>query len=651
MRISKKILSVFIGLMLIVSQVILTDNRVSAEEYENSGNFTDYNHLYGDSYEEVSGLSLPSDNENSTDAYSINENNTSVDAGICYSISDATEYLRKRMVARDSYVEFTVYNTNGADGMDVYNQIRSKLFEETAFPDEGDYLYWHYRALNGYYRQYDNYIIYYIDLLYFTNAAEEAAVDREVTRLLTTGDLKGLYNANEYTKAVKVYEYLTNNISYDYTYSRYSTYNALINKNVVCQGIATAYYRLCRELGMSVRVIPSEDHGWNIVKIGNLYYNVDATYDLDTNSHKEFFLKGSSNQIFAYYHKRIDEYNTSSFHKAYPMSSSDYNGSTAIVTNVTTPNINVSYSTHVQSYGWQSWVSNGNTSGTSGQSKRLEGICISLSNISGTDVGIRYKTHVQREGWQNWVSNGAMSGTSGQAKRLEAICIELTGTNAALYDVYYRVHAQTYGWLGWAKNGEPAGTSGQSKRLEAIQIVVVKKGSKPDGLIGYSYVEYGKSADNTSTAGSVNYSTHVQSYGWQSYVYDGSVSGTFNESKRLEGIRINLGYTGVSGGITYRTHVQKDGWQNWVSNGAMSGTSGQSKRLEAIEIKLTGQMANEYDIYYRVHAQTYGWLDWAKNGQSAGTSGLSRRLEAIQIVIVPKGNPAPGSTAQPYISK
>jgi uncharacterized protein YjdB len=76
----------------------------------------------------------------------------------------------------------------------------------------------------------------------------------------------------------------------------------------------------------------------------------------------------------------------------------------------------------------------------------------------------------------------------------------------------------------------------------------------------------------------------------------------------------------------------------------MSGTSGEAKRLEAIEIKLTGEMAEHYDVYYRVHAQTYGWLGWAKNGESAGTSGQAKRLEGIQIVLVPKGSAAPAAS-------
>ena len=297
----------------------------------------------------------------------------------------------------------------------------------------------------------------------------------------------------------------------------------------------------------------------------------------------------------------------------------------------------VMYRTHVQSIGWQDFVQDGKMSGTSGQSKRLEGIIIQVS--SKLNGSIEYQTHVQSIGWQDWKSNGAMSGTSGQSKRLEAIRIRLTGEIANKYDVYYRVHCQSYGWLGWAKNGEASGSEGFSKRLEGIEICLVKKGGNAPGTTNNAFVRK-----------SISYRTHVQDYGWQDYVYDGQQSGTSGQSKRLEGINIKLSPS-LDGNVVYRTHVQSYGWQDWKSNDAMSGTSGQSKRLEAIQIKLTGQVANEYDVYYRVHCQNFGWLGWAKNGESSGSEGYSRRLEAIQICLVPKGQNAPGSTNNRFYKK
>ncbi len=306
----------------------------------------------------------------------------------------------------------------------------------------------------------------------------------------------------------------------------------------------------------------------------------------------------------------------------------------------------VLYRTHVQTYGWEtSWKENGAMSGTSGQSKRLEGIEIKVSG--GADLGIRYMTHIQTYGWETaWKENGTMSGTSGQSKRLEAIRIELTGSDAAKYDVWYCVHAQQFGWLNWAKNGADAGTAGYSYRLEGIRIRILPKGSAaPAGEGDRPAAFYSKNegpAPEQNSRG-VAYNTHVQTYGWQDYAYNGNMSGTSGQSKRLEGIHIVLKDQAYGGDIEYRTHVQTYGWQEWKKNGQMAGTSGQSKRLEAIQIRLTGEMAEHYDVWYRVHAQNFGWMGWTKNGAMSGTAGYSYRLEAIQILLTDKGAGAPAS--------
>ena len=298
----------------------------------------------------------------------------------------------------------------------------------------------------------------------------------------------------------------------------------------------------------------------------------------------------------------------------------------------------VAYSTHVQTYGWKTEVSNGEESGTTGEAKRLEALTIRLVDApySGS---IEYRTHVQSYGWMKWMPDGAVSGTTGEAKRLEAVQIRLTGEMAAHYDIYYRVHSQTFGWLGWAKNGEPAGTSGYAKRAESIQIVLIEKDGQAPGNTENAFHENLK----------VTYQTHVQTYGWQAEVSNGAESGTTGLAKRLEGIRIRLENHFLAGGsVEYKTHVQTFGWQDWVGEGEMSGTEGLAKRLEAIQIRLTGEMAEQYDIYYRVHCQTFGWTGWAKNGEPAGSEGLAKRLEAIQIVLVVKGGEVPGSTDNTY---
>ena len=41
--------------------------------------------------------------------------------------------------------------------------------------------------------------------------------------------------------------------------------------------------------------------------------------------------------------------------------------------------------------------------------------------------GVTYRTHVQSYGWQDWKSDGELAGTTGQGKRIEALRVKLTG--------------------------------------------------------------------------------------------------------------------------------------------------------------------------------------------------------------------------------
>ena len=150
----------------------------------------------------------------------------------------------------------------------------------------------------------------------------------------------------------------------------------------------------------------------------------------------------------------------------------------------------VSYQTHVQDYGWQAEKKDGEMSGTTGESKRLEAIRIRFQNQPYAG-DVKYRTHVQDYGWETgWKANGEMSGTTGEAKRLEAIQIQLTGEMAEHYDVYYRTHVENFGWLGWAKNGENSGSAGYGYRLEGIQIMLVTKGGDAPGPTENSFHHY-----------------------------------------------------------------------------------------------------------------------------------------------------------------
>ncbi|PUA40511.1 hypothetical protein C8Z91_03355 [Paenibacillus elgii] len=132
--------------------------------------------------------------------------------------------------------------------------------------------------------------------------------------------------------------------------------------------------------------------------------------------------------------------------------------------------------------------------------------------------------------------------------------------------------------------------------------------------------------------GDVLYQAHVESLGWQPYVWNGEVAGTEGRSLRLEALKVRV--TGLPDvHVKYRAHVEGTGWQNWVQDGQVAGTVGNSQRLEALEIKLENAPPG-YHIEYRAHVENLGWQGWVRDGDIAGTTGNSLRLEAIQIRVV-----------------
>ena len=259
-----------------------------------------------------------------------------------------------------------------------------------------------------------------------------------------------------------------------------------------------------------------------------------------------------------------------------------------------------------------------------------------INSKAAAGISIYGKAHVQTYGDTNGKivkENGIdtlVLGTRGQAKRVESMTINLQNESGYTGTIQYRVHRQTYGWTNWLNAGQPAGTTGQAKRLEAIQMRLT-------GELAQHY--------------DIRYQVHIQTYGDnQGWVYNGALAGTTGEAKRLEEVKIQIipkNTVDETASINYRVHRQTYGWETkWAKDGSVSGTTGQAKRLEAIRIRLTGELAQHYDIYYRVHAQTFGWMGWAKNGESAGTAGYGKRLEAIQIMLVKKGAAAPGATVK-----
>lgn len=303
----------------------------------------------------------------------------------------------------------------------------------------------------------------------------------------------------------------------------------------------------------------------------------------------------------------------------------------------------VNYTAHCQNIGWQQAVSNGEISGTTGQSRQLEAVIITLQNqaIFGDDSQILYSLQCAQIGWTPEVSGGAAAGTTGRSLQAEALSARLTGRAASAYDLYYRVHSANLGWLDWAKNGAVAGTTGLGIRAEAIQVCLVPKNAPAPGPTGApAYTR-----ESLQRAG-VAYSVSVQNHGWQSEVSNGAAAGLPEQNLWIEAFSVQAPGLEDGSALTYQACVDGD-WQNDCSAGQTAGTTGQNLPVQAYRMDITGRDGDLYDIYYQACCEDTGWLGWAKNGEWSGVTG-DCALTGMRVMMLPKNSAAPGSTEGAY---
>lgn len=238
-------------------------------------------------------------------------------------IEEAGEYLKQQMVKRTGTISFTV---DSYFYYDLYKEIFNLAIEDHLYADssEGDYLYrnfYQYHA-NAESNGCETTITY--TMKYLSTYSQEQQVNREVANVLDDLDV---YDEDEYTKIKTVHDYIVKNIEYDYSLTKFSAYNAIVEKNVVCHGFSLITYKMLKDLGVGVRFLTgnNSEHSWNLVKIDDLWYNTDNTWDenLSTSSKicYDYFLKGEYDFPD---HIRDYEFDTYSFNEEFPTSSYAY---------------------------------------------------------------------------------------------------------------------------------------------------------------------------------------------------------------------------------------------------------------------------------------------------------------------------------------
>lgn len=246
-------------------------------------------------------------------------------------LEEAAADLREGMLAREAEITVELLITT-EDYEAAWYDVWDLALSHTGQSKEGDYLYWQWRFCSGgigtsWTEEGTLLQLTYI-LGYDTDLTQEQELDAAVDALLAELDLDG---CSDYEKVCAIYDYMCDNITYDYAnledteyYLKHTAYAALMHKTAVCEGYALLFYRLALAVGVDNRIIVSENHAWNIVKLGDLYYNLDATWDASWRQaglEYNFFLRGSENFQD---HVATEEYLTAAFMAEYPISVTDY---------------------------------------------------------------------------------------------------------------------------------------------------------------------------------------------------------------------------------------------------------------------------------------------------------------------------------------
>lgn len=134
---------------------------------------------------------------------------------------------------------------------------------------------------------------------YTVTVEQEDALAQAADTILRSLKLDG---ASDYDKALAIYRYICDNVTYDESHLgddsyllQYTAYAAAVQGTAVCAGIADLFYYLANAAGLDARIRANDTHAWNFVRVDGKYYYADATWDLGRSEEEyEFFLKGSA---------------------------------------------------------------------------------------------------------------------------------------------------------------------------------------------------------------------------------------------------------------------------------------------------------------------------------------------------------------------
>jgi transglutaminase-like putative cysteine protease len=127
---------------------------------------------------------------------------------------------------------------------------------------------------------YQNDVTINFDFNFYTTRIQEDYVDSEVTAILKEITKVSM---NDHQKEKAIHDYIVTRITYDTTLKNYNAYEALKYGLTVCNGYAQLAYKMLKESGIETKIVVGtgngENHAWNLVKLDNIWYHLDCTWD------------------------------------------------------------------------------------------------------------------------------------------------------------------------------------------------------------------------------------------------------------------------------------------------------------------------------------------------------------------------------------
>lgn len=148
----------------------------------------------------------------------------------------------------------------------------------------------------------------------FAKGATRASVTAQMQSRIDSWVAEINKQPTELLKEKKIHDLVCEKVEYDPYYGTFkqnmynqTVYSVFFTDTTVCAGYAQAIQLLCNAVGIDCGIVTSELHEWNIVRLDNTWYYVDATWD-DLSVREAAELGLNQEMGYKYFNRSADAY-------------------------------------------------------------------------------------------------------------------------------------------------------------------------------------------------------------------------------------------------------------------------------------------------------------------------------------------------------